>query len=360
MYAFFSKGMTVGHVLTRRILREITSVPGILLDFVFAIFWIPDYTSYWQEGSSAIEYADGTRHTGIMRGFFGWIGEALGFVIGAPVGALIGTLLFFPDLFYRGIHLLHEKIAASLNRFAAFIGNTSFFEQLNVYEHPTSYMQKGWNLGTAILGMTLSAIPFTLTKALEFVFPFLNVSHPINVFFAATGGFLGWVSAALFFPLIYTEHKLIEAIDLFRARISKGVALVYAKSGQIPVGPENMQEECITYQAIHSDEFREQVKRYSRSSWTELVFGPLRGNAAQPPVQDQLVDPFSLEPLGANGIPTIIDIHGHSFNDDRATGKPGIRFWVSQHHSCPLNQLPLHENELIPNRAFDELCTHRN
>lgn len=103
MYAYFAKGMTVGHVLTRLVLREITSIPGVILDLILAIFWIPDYTSYWNENSIHIEYADGTRHTGVMRGVFGWIGEALGFVIGAPVGAIIGTALFFPDLLLRGI-----------------------------------------------------------------------------------------------------------------------------------------------------------------------------------------------------------------------------------------------------------------
>lgn len=358
MYAYFAKGMTVGHVLTRMVLREITSIPGIILDFILAMFWIPDYTSYWKENSAYIDYADGTRHYGVMRGIFGWIGEALGFAIGAPIGALIGTALFIPDLLLQGLIALKKKIYSSIDDFAVFIGKTTFFESLGAYDVPTTYFQKAWNIGTATVGIALAAIPFVIAKTLDFFLPFLNLSQPVAVFCSAIGGLAGWGLGLLLSPPAYFISKCTELLERFRAAVLQGVALVYAKSGQAPVTPDRHNHECcIPAQAIHSDEFYQQVNYYKRTSWAQLLLGPLKGDAssAKEEPKNQLVDPITHEPLGFKGVPTLMDTHGHTFNDDNKTETRGIRFWIRQKHECPLDRQPLNESDLIPNRAFDDL-----
>ncbi|CAM3074158.1 Uncharacterised protein [Legionella steigerwaltii] len=363
MYAYFAKGLTVGHVLTRVVLREITSIPGIILDLILAMFWVPNYSSYWREGSSYIEYADRTRHYGVMRGIFGWVGEALGFVIGAPIGAIIGTVLFFPDLLLQGLIFLKKKLENSLDDFAVFIGKTTFFESL-VYDKPTSFLQKAWNIGTATIGMSLAAIPFIIAKALEFFLPFLSLSQPIVALCSAIGGLSGWALGILISPPAYFISKCIDLLELGRTAILHGVALVYAKSGETPVTTESHDYDCcIPAQAIHSEEFYKQVDYYSHTSWAQLLFGPLKGEASsaqrKKEANNQLIDPFTLEPLGINGTPTVIDPHGHTFNDDKGTGK-GIRFWVQTKHECPLDHQFLKETDLVPNRAFDDLIAQTN
>lgn len=47
MYAFVAKGITVGTILTRRLFRTITGIPGLLIDFGAAVFNKPDFESYW-------------------------------------------------------------------------------------------------------------------------------------------------------------------------------------------------------------------------------------------------------------------------------------------------------------------------
>ncbi len=364
MYAYFAKGMTVGHVLTRLVLREITSIPGIILDLILAIFWIPDYTSYWDKNSAYIEYADGTRHTGVMRAIFGWIGETLGFAIGAPIGALIGTALFFPDLLLRGILFLQKKLYNSVDEYAVFIGKAAFFEHFNVYDSPTAYPQKAWNLGTATVGIALAAVPYIAAKAIEFFLPFLPLSYPVAVVCSTIGGLSGWALGLLLYPFAYLLEKCTNLIELCRNAVLHGVALVYAKSGQIPHGPEHYNECCIPSNAVHSDEFRKQVAHYGHTSWAKLIFGPLKEQASVEPKRDSvnkkepLIDPITFEPLGVNGTPTVIDSHGHTFNDDKATGE-GIRFWVKMHHQCPIDRQYLTEEDLIPNRAFNDLIAQK-
>ncbi|KTD02492.1 hypothetical protein [Fluoribacter gormanii] len=367
MYAYFAKGATVGQLLTRRILREITSIPGIMLDFMFAMFWIPDYTSYWDTNSAYIEYADGTRMHGVMRGFFGWIGELLGFVIGAPIGAIIGTALFFPDLLLRGFLLLKTKLYDSLDEFAVFIGKTTFFENLNVYEAPSSYSQKAWNLGVATIGMVLTTIPYIAAKALEFFLPFLPLSGPIAYIGSELGGLAGWAIGALLYMPAYLLNRCTDLIELGRNAIFKSVALVYAKSEEAPVGaPGHRSDCCVPDKAVHSDEFLEQVEHYRRTSWAKLIFGPLKGEASSAKKEkdsgsnNELLDPITFEPLGVNGTPTVIDPHGHTFNDDQKNGAKGIRFWVRNHRSCPIDRQYLTEGDLIPNRAFNDLASQIN
>lgn len=361
MYAFFTKGMTVGHILTRLVLREITSIPGVILDFIFAIFWMPDYTSYWAEQSQAIYYADNTRHTGVMRGLFGWVGEILGFVIGGTSGAIIGTALFLPDLLYRGFVYLAQTIHNSLNDFAVFIGQTSFFARLAVASEPHNYMSKSWNLGVATLGMLLSAIPYVATKAVGFFIPFLDLSYPVAYLFSAAGGLLGWALGAVLYPPIYLLEKLIDLAEQFRTTVTKAVALVYAKSGEEPTGSGD--EECIPFAAIHSAAFCDQVTHYRRTTWAALIFGPLKKQEQQleESADDQniLRDAITMEPLGANGARTVIDPHGHSFNDDSEGKNQGIYFWVRNHHNCPINRQPLATKDLVPNRALDDLLAQQ-
>ncbi|KTC88714.1 hypothetical protein OQJ18_02480 [Fluoribacter dumoffii] len=359
MYAYFVKGWTVGHVLTRLVLREITSIPGIILDLALAIFWVPNYTSYWAENSAYIDYADGTRHHGVMRGIFGWIGEFLGFIIGSFVGALIGTALFVPDLLLQGVIFLSRKCESSIEDFVKFICKTPFFGSIS--DSPKNYSQKSWILGTAIIGMTLAAIPYTLAKIIEFFFPFLPLSKPILSVSAAIGGVLGWFVGVFIYPPVYFFKKCVDLIEIARDTVRDGVALIYAKSGQVPVNPDNQPSDCcIPAEAIHSDEFYDKVEHYQQTSWARLIFGPLKGEASLAPEQasdssEQLLDPFTLESLGVDGVSTVIDPHGHTFNNYKGTSKQGIHFWLQTHHKCPLNNENLTEADLVPNRAFDEL-----
>ncbi len=362
MYAYLAKGATVGHVLTRRVLRGITSIPGVLLDLMLAILWVPEYTSYWDTNSAYIDYADGTRLHGVMQGAFGWIGELLGFVIGAPVGAIIGATLFFPDLLHQGLLSLKHKIYDSVDAFAVFIGQTTFFE--NVYEAPSSYSQKAWNLGVAV-STIFTAIPYLAAKALEFFLPFLPLSMPIAYIGSELGGLAGWAIGALLYIPIHFLDKCTDLIELCRNAVLNGVALIYGKSGEVPAGANGYRSECcVPDNAVHSDKFRDQVEHYKNTTWAKLIFGPLKGQASSVKEgknsvsPNELLDPITFEPLGVNGTPTVIDPHGHTFNDGKGNGD--IRFWIRKNHSCPIDRQYLNEADLIPNRAFDDLVAQMN
>ena len=181
MYAFIVKGSVVGHVLTRRVLREITEIPGIAIDVILALFWMPDYTSYWNNNSAAIYYLDGTSNTGVMQGLFGWIGELLGFAFGAPLGGFIGALVFIPDLILRGILFLKETVFQLTDDFALFVGNYRWFTEIGAYQNPIGYFEKAWNISLGTIGVLIGVVPYTLAKIVEFVFPFISLAQPISI-----------------------------------------------------------------------------------------------------------------------------------------------------------------------------------
>jgi hypothetical protein len=102
------KGYTVGHTLGRRILRNITGLPGALLDFVVAIFWGRRYLSYW---NNTLPYADGTR-AGILRTIWGWPGDLLGAALGTAIGVSVGVVLYIPDGVMRTIAAIQRGLKA--------------------------------------------------------------------------------------------------------------------------------------------------------------------------------------------------------------------------------------------------------
>lgn len=272
MYAYLAKGYTAGHILARRILREVTGLPGLVLDCFFALFWVPDFTSYWDENSAKITYFDGTETTSVFKGLFGLAGEVMGYCIGAPIGALIGLTFYVPDLLLRGAIGLYQLIQNSIDDFAVFLGNTVLFEDLLMDENPQGYQEKAWNLGIAFIGMPLIAVPYVVAKAVGFVFPFLDLSYPIAALGALVGGLSGFVLAAFASIPLYFVDKAFELMIYVREITSNTVALIYA------CGNVDMDDSCCGPDVLHSEGFRAQVDHYEESSWGEILFGLKGGN----------------------------------------------------------------------------------
>jgi hypothetical protein len=272
MYSHVTKGSTVAQVLARRLLRTITGIPGAIIDSVVAIFWIPDYWSYWKD--AGIQYADDTR-VGIFRGLTGWIGEIAGFVIGIPLGVLVGAILFFPDSLLRTGVYLQKKGYQALDDFAGFVSRTSFYRNYPLFTVPENYLEKSWNMGAASIGCMFAFLPYILAKGIEFFIPLFGTA--LSNIVTQIGGFVGGLTGSLIaIPLYPAKHflqKSAELYDHFRNAVGNIVAFIYAKTNQTPARAE---DECgVLFEEIHAEEFRYKVEEYKKSSWVTLLFGPL-------------------------------------------------------------------------------------
>ena len=144
-------------------------------------------------------------------------------------------------------------------------------------------------------------------------------------------------------------QKGVDIISSFRNAVRDSVALIYAKTNQELINGEGPQ--CIPADAVHSQEFRERVNYFQRTSWSTMLFGPLNeaAEAAPNPVptapEPISYDPITFSPLKRN---IVSDHHGHVFNDDRVNpAEPGIFYWLRRgNNTCPLNNLPLGEGQL--------------
>ncbi len=232
-------------------------------------------------------------------------------------------------------------------------------------------MQKAWNIGAGSLGVVIAFAPYVVARMIEFFLPFMGtfLSSLAIGFGSLVGGVIVGALAIPLYPIKHIIAKLMDGVDFIRDKILTGIAILYAKNNQ---SLANYQDCCIP-DALHSPEFVQRVDDARRSTWRDLIFGPMRAeNAAPvapvvqvvsvapvaPPLPSLIVkrdrvegsdDVITHEPLGQNGSLVVQDPHGHLFNDD-ATGRrtQGIRFWVQQHHTCPLDRAPLTEVELSP------------
>jgi len=358
MYAHIAKGWTVGHTLTRLLLRNLISLPGIAIDAVIAIFYLPDYLSYWNH---SIKYSDGIK-AGIFQGLFGWIGECIGYAIGAPVGAVLGFALFFPNSILQVAAWLQRRTYSELDKLAHFAGQSSFFDTFVLFDHPQNYMQKAWNIGSVILGTAIIALPFIAAKTLEFFLPFLSntLSNTCIKAGSTIGGIITCIIAAPLYPAQYILKKLMNGFDLIRNKTFAAIAVLYGKNNQTPYTNDEA-DCCIPKDAVHSNAFRQKVSKASHSSWSKLIFGPLKNQAEQAAnlvnqpehnLANQQDDPITQEPYGHSGMHILIDNHGHSFNDDAN----GIHRWLSQNQSCPLDRQPLTEADLKRNYLAEQLA----
>lgn len=268
MLSFVAKGYTVGHLFARRILRTLTSIPGIAIDLIIAAFWKPYYRSWWKDKSTT--YADNTT-VGLMQGIFGWIGEVAGYVIGAPIGTLIGVSLYIVDSAIGILYEIQHRIAQAFNTFATIIGRDSFFKNFDRFEYPKDFLEKSQNIGSAIIGGII-ALPFiVVAKSIEFIIPQLDNKISNHVLFACSylGNFVGATVSIYFFIPVFI---MSEAIDLYiktRNSIHNIVAIIYAKTNTEPVSDGG----CC-HQKIHSSKFHQIVYEQKHVSFNISFFAP--------------------------------------------------------------------------------------
>jgi gas vesicle protein len=288
MYSHLLKGGTVGQVVARRVFRNITGIPGALADFVAAVFWQSEtgnYSAYWDENE--ILYADGTRERGFFRGVTGWVGDIFGTVLGTVVGTFVGGVLYFPDaIVLRTLPWLHDKIHDGFDFVANGIGRHSFFNDFNTFPTPENYMQKAWNISAGVLGVAIAAIPYIAAKTVEFVFPFLGngLSTAVKRVSGFVGGVVGSAIAIAAYPAKYLINRTVDLFKGVRDKVRSVTAWIYAKTNQEPLKKNDrnaMGERCCLPSAtMHSQQFRDQVAEFKRSSTAELLLGPLNNNGA--------------------------------------------------------------------------------
>jgi hypothetical protein len=351
MYTHISKGFTLGHVLTRRLLRFITSAPGAVIDLLAAVFWTPNYTSYWE---NYIPYGDGVK-AGIFEGLFGWIGEVAGYIVGGTAGAVIGFALFFPDGIIRGASWLYNQVCDGLNKAANLIGEREAFKK-HTYKEPKNYLQKSWNLSVGTLGSVIGVALAIIPRVIEFILPVIGNTASTFAWNAGKiiGGAIGMVVCT---PLYIAKHltdRFVSGYQSLRNGMRSFAAFVYAK------GKQNLynvyEAECVSPSSVHSQEFKNKYQHCKQTSTTELIFGKIRQGAEEREpkareVQNDgvLDDPISQERL----VDPVIDGNGHTFS--RGT----ISKWLEQHNTCPLGNETLVVGDLVPNRVVSDLLARR-
>lgn len=352
MYTHLAKGFTVGQVLTRRLCRAITGAPGILIDAFLAVFnccsRTGNYLAYWDE--TGMSYADGTAQSGIAQPLLGWIGDLAGALVGAIAGMGIGLACYFPDLILRGVAKLHDVIHDGCDWLAKTVGDHALFNDFKTFHNPKNYVQKAWNLSAGILGTVIAAPLYGICKLVEyFVSPLGNkLSNAAWKFGGITGGVLGSIAACAMWPVKHVCNKVVNLFHGFRDKVRSLTAFVYAKTDSAPLD----QDECCSKEAYHSEQFKAKVREYKNESTTKILFGNLKAADGYLPVQEQkdpLIDPISHEQFED----PVIDHHGHTFS--RGT----IMQWLRQRQTCPLNQQPLEEKQLVPNRALADVLAKR-
>jgi len=290
MYSYLSKGVTVGQLLTRRLLRTVIGVPGMAIDLLLALFWLPDYQSYWDEMS--LQYSDNTQ-TGFFQGLFGWVGEVAGYLLGALIGGTIGLGIGAIDGFLSLCRQSQDKFYASLHALSNFVGRSTFFDNYFVIQRPEYYLSRSWNIGALVIGVPLAAIPYATAKMLEFFIPALE--NHMSKFTTACCGVVGSiVLSAIAIPLYAVPpvaDKLWELYDLGRMKVRGLIAIVYGKANVL-VTPDNS---CLGDEVMHSEEFCAEVVRAHKSTWGQLLFGPLKDETSPPVEPSAPMKPMALE-----------------------------------------------------------------
>jgi len=350
MYAYIVKSSVVTTLLLRRLLRSITSVPGILVDvFLLAPLWLPRYRSYWD--NSEMTYLDGTR-VGVMEGILGFVGEILGFVIGIPLGAAIGLSVYIVDSVFWALKSVQQFVYSSFNKLATWVGRHEVTREYFAVakDENRSYLDKAWNIGTVVLGGLLGFIPYLAARLIEFFIPVLgpSLSKLATHFFGLIGGTFFFLLALPLYPVVHFIQKTMELYQIIHEKIRSAVVVLYAKMGMDEIAMEALDFANVT----HSQQFRAEVTRARASTWEALLFALPQEDELDVVVSHRVsddgaeIDSITNEPIGYGGVPIVEDAAGHHFND-YGPGK-GIRSWISQHHTSPLTRATLNESDLRP------------
>lgn len=298
MYSYFIKSYTVGQTLTRRLLRTITGIPGLLVDLFGGIFVTVPYAKYFEtviRDSSTdyrLNYLDGTKGSP-FRVISGYPGDILGYLLGSVLGILAGFVIFVVNSILSLANWTIRESIKQVDAFSNYIADTDLFKTYFMgFENPHQYMQKAWNMGAFFFGMLLGAIPYALCKTLEF---FLPLGNKLSIFTlklsSIAGGALSSLVAMPLYPVIYFLDKLCDLHDRISNAVLKLVALVYAKTDQEPLKDLNPARDCcgcLNNNTLHSPEFRKQVNEYKPLFFSDLVFGkPEQENNNQPAVVKQ-------------------------------------------------------------------------
>lgn len=363
MYTHIMKGYTVGQTLTRRLLRGLMSIPGLILDFISAILWSEGFIAYWKKMDWFMHYSDGTK-VYFWAGLTGWIGDIVGYLIGSVLGIAVGFALYFPNSLLIAANWLIRQGFEQTSAFAEWIGNNDFLNRFMVLSKNPDFLHKSWNIVTLTIGGLLALAPVLLCKIIEFIFPAMGsgLSTFMSQAFSLIGGLIMMPVAIVLFPVIYAVEKICDLHDLINENVLKLIALVYAATDQIPARQARECCSCATDETMHSTAFRNYVQEAHRSPWT--LFVPEQADDQEIAELDESrahyddgmpVDPFTQEPLGHKGCKTVIDQHGHIFNNYGSSSDKGIHFWVRTNHTCPLNRQKLDESDLRPNVDGDAL-----
>lgn len=350
MYAYIAKGFTVGHTLTRRLFRNMTAMPGLVLDAVFvAPFWCPHYETYWQQ--ALFLYPDGTEARGFLRWIFGCVGDITGALLGSFIGAIIGLSIFAPNRLGLGIRWVCLNLFHEIDDFAKAIARHSYLDGF-VYNNPDNYRQKAWNVSAGTLGLMIGSPLYGIAKTIEF---FLPIGNKLSHFLWGTGLVLGGIAGSIIsipaYPVYKFTSSVIRLYDTCRDIIRKGVAFIYLKTNQTLYQPD---PECclMPQEAVHSDKFRDQFNGLKGISTTAFLLGPekepLEMKATAPPAQtvDELICPISQQAFKK----PVIDKQGHTFENE------SIRKWIQQNGGtcrCPVGTENLTLQDLVPNRALE-------
>ncbi|MFI4962944.1 MAG: hypothetical protein ACHP6H_03705 [Legionellales bacterium] len=343
MYRYLTKGLVIGSLLTSKLLRTITSIPGLVIDFGISLFWYPNFAAYWEDPQ--MTYFDGEKTSG-FRGLFGFIGEIIGILVGLPVGCVIGLGIYLVDSVLYNIREAQIALGESLISFAKWLPQSPFFSHFTLEKKPTQFWLYAFNIGAALLGGLVAAPFYLFFKTLEFIFPSLEseASSAVLSIISGLAGTVIFAASILLFPVVYLLEKVGQLYDGVRDNFQTALAIIYAKSGREPstnINPEDLD-------ALYSEEFRDKVANHRDLSWEVIIFGLRQGAEENPPAialesMNADVDSLTLDVLGDNNLQVIIDPHGHRFNN-YGKGK-GIFQWVNSHHNCPISREPLEANQ---------------
>jgi hypothetical protein len=352
MYSHIFKGYTVGQTLTRRVLRNLTGLPGILFDTIAAFFWKDGFSHYWQ--NARMPFNDDETTT-IFRGLFGWIGEVAGYFLGAFVGSVIGLICFIPDFFITQFFSVYQSVLTRMDEFSQLVGKHSKMADLRAIETPHNYAQKSWNVSLGTLGLLLGGTFYYTARFIETFLPIGHLlSHTMGKLGGYMGGCIGWIISLPLYPLKNLITKAANFYKEFRDNIRSIVAFIYVKTKQEPA-KENDCECLCADTAMHSVEFRQKVEIMKQNSTSVWLLGELKRNPPTNPeseIKDNvpLVCPITLTRF----VKPVVDRAGHTFEES------AIKEWLHRgNKTCPVGTEPLMENDLIVNRALVSVLERR-
>lgn len=275
MYSHLAKGITIGQLLTRLLLRSLLSIPGMVLDLFVALFWSPNYFDYWKD--TQFTYAYGETVSG-LQGVFGWLGELIGFVIGPFLGGCMALIIYFPQRLLQGLDLLYKQFTRLFNFVATDLAKRPLLKSYWVFDNIESHSwSKAMNISSLTLG-TLTALPFwTIAKTLEFLF-----NAESNEVSKTVWDMTSWFGTALGFIFIapcaaFIDYFVIKAEAIGNSLYQLGLkmsAFIYAKCHEEPLAKDSRLDDCFcTGETLHSQAFRDLFTHYKKTPTTDVIFG---------------------------------------------------------------------------------------